>query len=415
LEVTGLISISMREFGYFDFRLVLFARFGVVSVFSLVAAQAHWVLCFEKSLIRMRIIVHIDMDAFYAAVEERYNPALRGIPLAVGADPKEGKGRGVVTTANYMARRYGIHSAVPIARAWRLAEAARRRGEPPTVFVPPNFPLYREVSARIMRIFERSADAFEEASIDEAYLDLSSLETFEAAAERVTKLKEEIREAEELGCSIGIGPNKLVAKIASAHQKPDGLTLVSPEMVREFLDPLSVRVIPGIGPKSEAFLGQRNIRTIKDLRRIPESALTLWFGKWGQRLFEKAQGIDDSAVSNEWTRKSLGEQETFAEDTRTLAVVTERLYGMAERMIAKLRKQEFTGFRTVTLTVRFGDFQTANRSRSLKNGIMVDNDAQAVLALKQEALALLLPFFDARENPRAKAIRLIGLRLEKLF
>jgi DNA polymerase IV (DinB-like DNA polymerase) len=129
----------------------------------------------------MRIIIHVDMDAFYAAVEERYNPALRGLPVAVGADPKEGKGRGVITTANYLARKYGIHSALPIARAWRLAEATRQKGEPATVFIRPNFPLYREVSARIMQIFESSADAFEEASIDEAYLDVSSRESFPAA------------------------------------------------------------------------------------------------------------------------------------------------------------------------------------------------------------------------------------------
>ena len=363
----------------------------------------------------MRIIVHVDMDAFYAAVEERYNPALRGVPVAVGADPKEGKGRGVVTTANYMARKYGIRSALPIARAWRLAEAARRRGEPATVFIPPDFPLYREVSARIMRIFERSADAFEEASIDEAYLDISSVESFEAAVEHITNLKAQIRETEGLGCSIGIGPNKLIAKVASDHKKPEGLTLVPPEMVQEFLDPLPARVIPGIGPKSEAFLHQQNIRTIKDLREISAATLTDWFGKWGERLFEKARGIDDSAVTNEWTRKSLGEQETFAEDTRSSSVVAERLYGMAERITAKLREKEFSGFRTVTLTVRFSDFQTANRSRSIKNGITVDKDMEALRLLKHEALALLLPFFDARENPRGKAIRLIGLRIEKLF
>jgi DNA polymerase IV (DinB-like DNA polymerase) len=363
----------------------------------------------------MRIIVHIDMDAFYAAVEERYNPALRRLPVAVGADPKEGKGRGVVTTANYMARKYGIHSALPISRAWRLAEAARRRGEPATVFIPPNFPLYREVSARIMRVFERSADAFEEASIDEAYLDVSSLETFEAAAEHMTNLKAQIQEIEGLGCSIGIGPNKLIAKIASGYKKPQGLTLVPPEMVQEFLAPLPARVIPGIGPKGEAFLHQQNIRTIKDLSEIPAATLTGWFGKWGQRLFEKARGIDDSVVSNEWTRKSVGEQETFAEDTHSPAVVTERLYDMAKRIIAKLREKEFSGFRTVTLTVRFSDFQTANRSRSTKNGIAIDNDAEALRLLKQEALMLLLPFLDGRENPREKAIRLIGLRLEKLF
>src|SRR6266550_1571766 len=163
----------------------------------------------------MRIIVHVDMDAFYAAVEERYNPALLGVPVAVGADPKEGKGRGVITTANYLARKYGIHSALPIARAWRLAEAARRRGEPATVFIRPNFPLYREVSSRIMQIFEGSADAFEEASIDEAYLDVSSSENFAGAVEQMTKLKAEIREKEGLRCSFGMGPNKLIAKIAS--------------------------------------------------------------------------------------------------------------------------------------------------------------------------------------------------------
>jgi DNA polymerase IV (DinB-like DNA polymerase) len=363
----------------------------------------------------MRIIVHVDMDAFYAVVEERYNPALRGFPVAVGADPKEGKGRGVITTANYLARKYGIHSALPIARAWRLAEAARRRGEPATVFIRPNFTLYREVSARIMQIFERSADAFEEASIDEAYLDVSSLGTFDNAIEHMIKLKGEIRDREELGCSIGIGPNKLIAKIASGYQKPDGLTVVSPDKVQQFLDLLTIRVIPGIGPKGEAFLHQRNIRTIKDLREISDGALTEWFGKWGQRLFEKARGIDDSVVSNEWTRKSLGEQETFEQDIRSSSVVTERLYSMAERIIDKLREKEYSGFRTLTVTVRFSDFQTSNRSRSFKNGITVKNGDQVLPLLKQEALSLLQPFFDSRENPRGKAIRLIGLRLEKLF
>ena len=287
----------------------------------------------------MRIIVHVDMDAFYAAVEERYNPDLRGLPVAVGADPKEGKGRGVITTANYLARKYGIHSALPIARAWRLAEAARRRGEPATVFIRPNFSLYREVSARIMQIFERSADAFEEASIDEAYLDVSSRGNFPAAIEHMTKLKAEIREKEGLGCSFGIGPNKLIAKIASGHQKPrrphGGGAGYGSAVPRSAAD----SVIPGIGPKGEAFLHERNIRTIKDLRKIPEAALTEWFGKWGQRLFEKARGIDDSVVSNEWTRKSLGEQETFEQDTRSPSVVTERLYSMAERIIAKLREK----------------------------------------------------------------------------
>ena len=362
----------------------------------------------------MRIIVHVDMDAFYAAVEQRLNPALRDLPVAVGADPKEGKGRGVVTTANYMARKFGIRSALPISRAWRFAEAARKRGEPPTVFIQPNMPLYHEVSGRIMQVMQRYADAFEEASIDEAYLDVSSRRSFAAATEQMMRLKAEIRELEGLGCSVGIGPNKLIAKIASGHQKPDGLTVIFPENVESFLDPLPIRVIPGIGPKSEAFLHERNLRTVEDLRQVPESTLVEWFGRSGRRLFEKVRGIDDSEVSSEWTRKSLGEQETFDEDTRSQLTVTERLDLMAERLIIKLRRNEFKGYRTITVTVRFADFQTSNRSRTIKDGLRIDDD-DALRRLKEEALSLMLPFFDGRENPRGKAFRLIGLRVEKLF
>ena len=363
----------------------------------------------------MRIIVHVDMDAFYAAVEERYNPRLRGLPVVVGADPKEGRGRGVVTTANYKARQFGIHSALPISRAWRLAQSARRRGEPDTVFIRSNFQLYETVSNRIMQILERSADAVEEASIDEAYLDLSSIASFDSARTRMAALKAEIFENEELGCSIGIGPNKLIAKIASGQNKPNGLMVVTQEEVRDFMDPLPIRVIPGIGPKSESFLHQQNIGSVRQLREIPETTLAEWFGTWGLRLFQKAQGIDDSPVSNEWTRKSVGEQETFEQDTRELMVVSQRLYAMAERVVAKLRRNEFSGFRTMTLTVRFSDFDTRNRSRTAKSAILLDSNGHAVQEIKHEALELLLPFFDARENPHGKAIRLIGLRFEKLF
>ena len=361
----------------------------------------------------MRIVAHVDMDAFYAAVEERLNPALGDLPVVVGADPKEGHGRGVVMTANYRARQFGIRSALPISRAWRFAETARLRGEPAAVFIQPNMAVYREVSGRVMEILQRHGDAFEEASIDEAYLDLSSLKNFAAARERVTRIKQEIRGREGLGCSVGVGPNKLIAKIASGRQKPDGLTVIAPDEVAAFLDPLPIRVIPGIGPKSAQFLHARNLRTVGDLRRVPESSLVEWFGKWGTRLFEKVRGVDDSEVSNESTRKSLGEQETFAQDTRDPALVTARLDAMAERIIAKLKEKEFTGFRTVTVTVRFGDFQTTHRSRSFKGGVSVEDNGEP--RLKEAAQTLLLPFFDARENPRAKAFRLIGLRVEKLF
>jgi DNA polymerase IV (DinB-like DNA polymerase) len=264
-----------------------------------------------------------------------------------------------------------------------------------------------------MQIIQRYAGAFEEASIDEAYLDLSSLEIFGAATERMMRLKAEICEREGLSCSIGIGPNKLIAKIASDRQKPDGMTVIEAQDVAAFLNPLPIRVIPGIGSKSEYFLHERNIRTLEELGQVPESTLVEWFGKSGQRLFEKVRGIDDSEVSNEWMRKSLGEQETFEEDTRDQAIVTERLDRMADRIIIKLQGKEFQGFRTVTVTVRFADFQTSSRSRSSKDGIRIHEDG--LRRLKEAARSLTQPFFDARENPRGKAFRLIGLRVEKLF
>src|SRR5229473_1239164 len=247
----------------------------------------------------VRIVAHVDMDAFYAAVEAQRNPALRGRPLVVGADPKEGHGRGVVTAASYAARRYGIRSALPISRAWRLAEAARRRGEPETIFVRDDHALYREVSARIMAILAAAGDAFQKTSVDEAYLELSSLGSFDAAVERARRLKAEIVSQEGLTASVGIGPNKLVAKIASDFQKPDGLTVVRPEGVQGFLDPMRIRVIPGIGPKAEASLHQRGIRTVRELRAIELDRLTAAMGRWGADLYAKARGLSESAVSNE--------------------------------------------------------------------------------------------------------------------
>jgi DNA polymerase IV (archaeal DinB-like DNA polymerase) len=356
----------------------------------------------------MRIIAHVDMDAFYASVEARYTPALRDRPLVVGADPKEGRGRGVVTAASYAARRYGIRSALPISRAWRLAEAARRRGEPEVVFVPGNRKLYVEVSERIMAILAARADAFEEASIDEAYLDLSSLEDFDAAAERAREIKREIAEREGLTCSVGLGPNKLVAKIASDARKPDGLMVVAPADVQAFLDPLPIRVIPGIGPKTEAVLHERSIRTVGDLRGIAVDQLVEWFGRWGQDMHAKARGLSDSPVSNEWEPKSVGEQETFEVDTLDAAFVLERVRALAGEVFARFEAQGVRAFRTVTITVRFSNFRTLTRSHTPPEALTSEPALSAV------AERLLLPFLDHRENPRQTKLRLIGVRVEKL-
>ena len=356
-----------------------------------------------------RIVAHVDMDAFYAAVEERYRPELRGRPLVVGADPKGGTGRGVVTTANYLARRYGIRSAMPISRAWRLAEAARRRGEPATLFIRGHHDLYAEVSARIMAFLAERADAFEEASIDEAYLELTSLGSFDRAAEHARALKREIAEREGLTCSVGIGPNKLVAKIASDADKPDGLTVVPPEAVQAFFDPRPVRVIPGVGPKTELFLRERGIRTVRDLRAVPLLQLVDWFGRWGEDLHDKARGRSESPVSNAWEPKSVGAQETFDEDSLDPTFLVERTRALAGDVAGRLQAQGFRAFRTVTLTVRFENFTTVTRAWTAPEARSGEG------ALFQAALRLLLPFLDHRENPRRRRLRLIGVRVEKLL
>lgn len=357
----------------------------------------------------MRIVAHVDMDAFYASVEERYHPELRGRPVVVGADPKGGAGRGVVTAASYAARKYGIRSALPISRAWRLAEAARRKGEPETVFVRGDRALYLAVSGRLMAIVAQGVDAFEEASIDEAYVDLSSLGDLERAQDHARTLKAEILAREGLTCSVGIGPNKLVAKIASDFRKPDGLTVVRPDAVQGFLDGLPIRVIPGIGPKTEALLHANRVTLVADLRGVELSRLREWLGKGGEDLHRKARGLSDDPVSNEWERKSVGEQETFEADTLDPVFVLGRARELAETVFGRFVAERFEAFRTVSVTVRFSGFLTVSRSRTGKAPFTSAEQLHA------EVRGLLEPFFDARENPKGKKIRLIGVRVEKLL
>ncbi len=352
--------------------------------------------------------MHVDMDAFYAAVEERYSPELRGKPVVVGADPKDGHGRGVVTTANYLARKYGIGSAMPISRAWRLAEAARRRGEPEAIFVRGDHQLYGAVSDRIMEILASDADAFQAASIDEAYLEVSSFGSFEAAAEHAGLLKAQIAEREMLTCSIGIAPNKLVAKIASEFKKPDGLTLVRPEEVQDFLDPMPARVIPGIGPKADGFLRGHGIRTVRELRMIEADQLTAWMGRWGAELYGKARGMSESAVSSHHERKSIGEQTTFEQDTLEAGFIIDRARALTGDIFKGLRSRGFASFRTISVTVRFSNFTTLSRAHTPSKPVTTEDEMWVGV------LRLLLPFLDRRENPKLRLIRLIGVRAERL-
>ncbi len=356
----------------------------------------------------MRIIGHLDMDAFFAAIEERDHPELAGRPLVVGADPQEGRGRGVVATANYPARVYGIHSAMPITQAWRRSEAARARGKPGVVFLRPNFRRYLEVSQRILALLRKYAPRVEEGGIDEAYFDLSQAGSWAAAAEICRRMKAEIQEQEGLTASVGLGPNKLVAKIASDFQKPDGLTVVTPEEAEAFLAPLPARKIPGIGPKTEKYLEQRGIETVQDLRRFSPQELEEKFGKWGLALYEKVRGRGSAELVEEYEAKSLGEQETFARDTLDLNFIFARLWLMCQEVYQRLQREGFQSFRTVVVMVRFADFDTHTRAHTLPS------PSSGLRTLQFEAMKLLMPFLDRRENPRHKLIRLVGVRVEKL-
>jgi DNA polymerase IV (DinB-like DNA polymerase) len=355
-----------------------------------------------------RIIAHLDMDAFFAAVEERERPELKGLPIVVGADPLDGKGRGVVSTANYAARVYGIHSAMPITQAWRRSEWARRQGKAPVVFLRTNFAQYTATSERIRAIVERHASTIQQAGIDEMYVDLSAAGSYEQARDLALAIKRDIAATERLTASIGIGPNKLIAKIASDAQKPDGLTIVEEHTAEAFLAPLSVRKIPGIGPKTEAMLKEQGIAVVQDLKRFSETELIERFGKWGRALFERVRGRDDDPVEERDEVKSIGEQETFLHDTLDSQVLMEHIKVMARDVLDRLPRSGYTTFRTVVVTVRFSDFETKSRSHTLPQPTNSVNDLDVAV------LKLFLPFLDRRENPRLKLIRLIGVRVEKL-
>lgn len=348
------------------------------------------------------------MDAFFAAVEERDNPALLGLPIAVGSDPREGRGRGVVSTANYPARAYGIRSATPISIAWRLSEEARRRGKPGVVFLPVDFRKYGKASAAVMEILKRDSSLVEEASIDEAYFDLSFAGAFEKAREVCLKIKREIREKERLTASIGIGPNKLIAKIASDFKKPDGLTVVEEAEAEAFLENLPIRKIPGIGPKTEELFLKRGVKLVRDLKKFSREELRAMIGKWGLDLYEKARGRDDSELVEEYEAKSIGEQTTFFSDTLDSGFLFDELKKLCAGVCERFISSGFKTYKTISIIVRFADFETHTRAHTLRA------PASDLKTVEIEAMKLLMPFLDRRENPRHKKIRLLGVRLEKL-
>ena len=344
----------------------------------------------------MKIIFHLDMDHFYTAVETRENPELQGKPVVVGADPKDGQGRGVVATSNYEARKSGVRSGMPISRAWKLC--------PEAVYLPPNFPLYVRVSGEIMAIARRYADKFEQWGIDEAFLDVTSRARDFSMAENLAKnLKQEIQEKEKLTCSIGIGPNKLVAKIASDHQKPDGLVVVKDEDVERFLSPLPVRKLLWVGRKTEERLKALGVNTIGDLAHFDPAVLTEMFGVAGRQMFLMAHGVDRGEVEERGETKSISHESTFEKDVGEASIVMETLDALA-RDVAKEAEEQRLFFKTITVKVRYENFETHTRSKTLS--FMTNRNQD----LQKTARELLFPYLSFERH-----IRLVGVRVSTLI
>jgi DNA polymerase IV (DinB-like DNA polymerase) len=339
--------------------------------------------------------MHIDMDAFYASVEQRENPNLKGKPVIIGADPKGGKGRGVVVACSYEARKYGVHSAQPISQAYRLC--------PDGIYIRPNFELYETVSEDAMAFFRQFSEKLEQISIDEACLDVTEkAKDFDEASALASKIKQTINEKLQVTCSIGVAPNKSVAKVASDFKKPDGLTVVPPERVREFLAPLPVNKISGVGKKSYELLKELGINTIGDLAATHPSRVTEVFGKYGTRLWQVANGIDDEEVVTSYSMKSISSETTFEEDTSDTKQVMDAFTSLINDVHARTLSQNML-FRTVGIKVRFEDFSTYTRAKSHSR---YTNEKP----IMEQYVRTLFKEFEKSK----KKIRLVGVRVSNL-
>jgi DNA polymerase-4 len=306
-----------------------------------------------------RQIIHIDMDAFFAAVEQRNHPEYKGKPVIVGADPKKGKGRGVVSTCSYEARKFGIHSAMPISKAYQLC--------PQGIYVQPHPGIYSKISAEILKIYYQFTDLVEPLSIDEAFLDVTgSTKIFGTAREIAMQIKKEIYQTQQLTASVGIAPNKYLAKIASDLDKPDGLVIVEENKIEEFLFPLDISHIWGAGKKTVEKFKMLGIKTIGDLARISKYDLEKRFGKMGIHFYNLAHGIDNREVITEQSAKSVSNEITFFEDVSDIKILDKTLFQLCEKVAYRLRKKSLKG-KTIHLKMRYEDFETITRNRTLKS------------------------------------------------
>ena len=344
-----------------------------------------------------RVVLHVDMDAFYASVEIRDRPELQGKPVVVGADPRDGHTRGVVLTASYEARRFGVRSAMPCTQALRLC--------PEAVFVPPHHDVYARVSSEIMATLRRYADRLEPSGIEEGYLDLTARTDgdFVRATEVAKEIKAAVRREHRLSCSVGIASSKAVAKIASDFQKPDGLTVVLPEHVVEFLAPISLRKVYGVGPKTAERLKEMGYESIADVQRAPREDLVETLGGFGEYLCDVAVGRDASeVVEPTGPPESISTETTFASDLQTYGEIWPELEDLVKSLHAQLLKERYA-YRTVGLKVKYSDFEIHSRSRSLR---VHTADIDPILVLGQMMLKEVLA--------SGRKVRLVGVRLSNL-
>jgi DNA polymerase-4 len=342
----------------------------------------------------MAVLAHLDLDAFFAAVEELEDPSLRTRPLVVGGDPR---GRGVVSTANYVARRFGIHSAMS------CAEALRRC--PEAVFLRPRHALYRDYSQAVWAAVREVVPQVERTGLDEGYLDFAGLaRTFPRARAVAEAVRTSVRAATSLSCSLGVAPTKVVAKIASDRRKPGGITVVPAGTEARFLAPFPVRALPGVGPRAEQRLTAAGVTTIGRLATLPDLDLrALLPGQVGRLLRDRARGIDPRGLETTTERISISVEETFERDLHDRELLHAELRRMAERLGGHLRRDGLSA-RTVTAKLRYSDFSIRSRSTSLDVGI---DDADRIGDL---ACALL----DRGLHDRPGALRLVGVGLSGL-
>lgn len=340
---------------------------------------------------KSRAIIHLDMDAFYPAVEVLDSPELKGKPVIVGG----GRERGVVSSASYEARKFGVHSAQPMVTAIRLCPAG--------IFMPVRMSRYKEISKQVFEIFCRFTPLVEPLSIDEAFLDVAgSIRLFGEPVEIAKKIKQMVVNETGLTVSAGVAPSKFVAKIASDIDKPDGLTVVPPDQVREFLDPLPIKKMWGVGKVTQEALARLNVLTFEDLSRVPVKVLEQKFGKQGLKMHQLSLGIDKREVIPDHYVKSIGHEETFSQDIVDMDATKKELLSLASRVAYRVRRERVTG-RTITLKVKYSDFVQITRSTTLPK---FTDDGPEVYS----TVCRLLEKTEVGKRP----VRLLGISLSQL-